>query len=145
VPSGRLMITTPNCGRLRLAFGGIERYSEPLGDHLHLYTRRALRELLEGFAFEQITIKKTAGGLGAGRLLLADAVREAGSSQGGSPSCADQAEPDSWALAWLRVEPVSGTVGSRWYARSSEGSARRGRRCWRSNDPSWSQLAELSG
>ena len=37
-PGGRLLLTTPNHGRLRLALGGIERFSEPLGDHLHLYT-----------------------------------------------------------------------------------------------------------
>ncbi len=37
-PAGRLLITTPSHGRLRLACGGMERFSEPLGDHLHLYT-----------------------------------------------------------------------------------------------------------
>ena len=42
VPGGRLLLTTPDHGRLRLLLGGIERYSEPLGDHLHLYTARSL-------------------------------------------------------------------------------------------------------
>ena len=37
-PRGRLLLTTPSHGRLRLLAGGIERYSEPLGDHLHLYS-----------------------------------------------------------------------------------------------------------
>ncbi len=74
-PSGRLLLTTPNHARLRLAFGGIERYSEPLGDHLHLYTRRSLRELLDAFAFEEVSIKRVAGVLGARRLLFAHAAR----------------------------------------------------------------------
>ena len=52
VPRGRLLLTTPSHGRLRLAIGGIERYSEPLGDHLHLYSARSLRELLTEFDFE---------------------------------------------------------------------------------------------
>ena len=46
-PGGVLLITTPSHGRLRLALGGLERFSEPLGDHLHLYTRRSLTETLE--------------------------------------------------------------------------------------------------
>jgi SAM-dependent methyltransferase len=74
-PCGRLLITTPNCGRLRLAFGGVQRYSEPLGDHLHLYTRRSLREVLDAFAFGQVSIKRAAGVPGARRLLFAHAVR----------------------------------------------------------------------
>ena len=41
-PGGRLLVTTPSHGRLRVALGGVERFSEPLGDHLHLYTRRSL-------------------------------------------------------------------------------------------------------
>ena len=50
-PGGRLLLTTPAHGRLRVALGGIERFSEPLGDHLHLYTRSSLRRLLEEFGF----------------------------------------------------------------------------------------------
>jgi membrane-associated protease RseP (regulator of RpoE activity) len=33
--------------RLRVALSGVERFSEPLGDHLHLYTKRSLHGLLE--------------------------------------------------------------------------------------------------
>ncbi len=69
VPGGRLLITTPSHGRLRLAIGGIERYSEPLGDHLHLYTARSLRELLEEFDFAQVRVRG-AGGLPLFRRLL---------------------------------------------------------------------------
>src|SRR5207248_4950137 len=44
-PGGRLLLTTPSHGRLRLLLGGVERFSPPLGDHLHLYTRGSLRGL----------------------------------------------------------------------------------------------------
>jgi SAM-dependent methyltransferase len=75
VPRGRLLLTTPNHGRLRLALGGIERYSEPLGDHLHLYSARSLRELLEGFDFTQVDVKTLVGPPLLRRLLTARAVR----------------------------------------------------------------------
>lgn len=75
VPRGRLLLTTPNHGRLALALGGIERYSEPLGDHLHLYTARSLTDVLTEFGFADIEVR-TAGGLPLlRRLLLVQAVR----------------------------------------------------------------------
>jgi ubiquinone/menaquinone biosynthesis C-methylase UbiE len=55
-PRGRLLLTTPSHGRLLLAVGGIERYSQPLGDHLHLYTKRSLGSLLGEFGFGQIRV-----------------------------------------------------------------------------------------
>jgi len=60
-PRGRLLITTPSHGRLLLAVGGIERYSEPLGDHLHLYSKRSLRSLLEDFGFDGIEVRGVDG------------------------------------------------------------------------------------
>ncbi len=75
VPGGRLLITTPSHGRLRLAIGGIERFSEPLGDHLHLYTRRSLRELLVQFGFGEIEIRQAVGPPLLRRMLLARAER----------------------------------------------------------------------
>ncbi len=75
VPRGRLLLTTPDHGRLRLAIGGIERYSEPLGDHLHLYSARSLRELLTEFDFA-VNELRAAGGLPLlRRLLLVSAAR----------------------------------------------------------------------
>jgi ubiquinone/menaquinone biosynthesis C-methylase UbiE len=74
-PRGRLLLTTPSHGRLRLLAGGIERYSEPLGDHLHLYTARSLRELLRDFGFAEIEVRAVGGPPLARRLLLARAVR----------------------------------------------------------------------
>jgi SAM-dependent methyltransferase len=75
VPRGRLLLTTPSHGRLRLAIGGIERYSEPLGDHLHLYTARSLRELLIEFGFDVSELRAAGGPPLFRRLLLASAIR----------------------------------------------------------------------
>ncbi|HEY1524203.1 MAG TPA: class I SAM-dependent methyltransferase [Solirubrobacteraceae bacterium] len=74
-PSGRLLLTTPSHGRVRVALGGVERFSEPLGDHLHLYTRRSLRSLLDEFGFERVQVRAAAGPPLFRRLLLARAVR----------------------------------------------------------------------
>ena len=74
-PGGRLLVTTPSHGRLRVALGGIERFSEPLGDHLHLYTRGSLRSLLGEFGFDPVTVRAAGGPPGLRRLLLAVGVR----------------------------------------------------------------------
>jgi ubiquinone/menaquinone biosynthesis C-methylase UbiE len=74
-PRGRLLVTTPSHGRLRLLLGGIERYSEPLGDHLHLYTKRTLGEVLDEFGFGQIEVRAVDGPPLLRRMLLARAVR----------------------------------------------------------------------
>jgi ubiquinone/menaquinone biosynthesis C-methylase UbiE len=74
-PRGRLLLTTPAHGRLRLLAGGIGRYSDPLGDHLHLYTARSLRDLLLGFGFDSIRISAAGGPPLVRRLLLAHAQR----------------------------------------------------------------------
>lgn len=74
-PRGRLLLTTPSHGRLRLALGGIERYSDPLGDHLHLYTRASLGGLLAEFGFSDISVRTAGGPPLARRLLLARAAR----------------------------------------------------------------------
>jgi len=74
-PRGRLLVTTPSHGRLRLALGGIERFSPPLGDHLHLYSRRSLAQLLHEFGFGEITIGTVGGPAPVARMLLARAVR----------------------------------------------------------------------
>jgi ubiquinone/menaquinone biosynthesis C-methylase UbiE len=74
-PGGRLLVTTPSHGRLRVAVAGIERFSEPLGDHLHLYTRASLTQLLGEFGFGEISVRPAAGPPFWRRLLLARAVR----------------------------------------------------------------------
>jgi SAM-dependent methyltransferase len=74
-PGGRLLLTTPNHGRLRVALHGVEQFSEPLGDHLHLYTRRSLGTLFDEFGFGEISVRTSAGPPLLRRLLLAKAVR----------------------------------------------------------------------
>jgi SAM-dependent methyltransferase len=74
-PGGRLLLTTPSHGRLRVAARGIERFSEPLGDHLHLYTRSSLRTLLEEFGFREMSVRAVGGPPLLKRLLLARATR----------------------------------------------------------------------
>ena len=74
-PGGRLLATTPNHGRVGILVHGLERYSDPLSDHLHLYTRRSLARLLAEFGFGEIEVR-TAGGVPLMRpLLLARAAR----------------------------------------------------------------------
>jgi len=75
VPGGRLLVTTPNHGRLLIALGGLERFAEPLGDHLHLYTRRSLLAVLTEFGFQPVQIWGAGGPPLLRRLLLARAVR----------------------------------------------------------------------
>jgi len=74
-PGGRLLLTTPSHGRLRLLFGGVTRYSEPLGDHLHLYTKASLRELLDEFGFGEVSVRAVGGSPLLRRLLLGRGVR----------------------------------------------------------------------
>jgi SAM-dependent methyltransferase len=74
-PSGRLLLTTPSHGRMRLALGGVARFSEPLGDHLHLYTRRSLQEVLTEFGFGPVTVRTAGGPPLLRRLLMASAMR----------------------------------------------------------------------
>jgi SAM-dependent methyltransferase len=74
VPGGRLLITTPSHGRLRLLVGGIERYSPPLGDHLHLYSRASLAALLGDFGFTEVRVRSAGGAPLMRATLLARAV-----------------------------------------------------------------------
>ncbi len=75
VPGGRLLVTTPAHGRLRVALGGIERFSPPLGDHLHLYTAASLQTLLGEFGFGEVTVRAVGGPPGLRRVLLGRGVR----------------------------------------------------------------------
>jgi ubiquinone/menaquinone biosynthesis C-methylase UbiE len=74
-PGARLLITTPNHTRLRLAVKGIGAVSEPLGDHLHLYGRRTLATVLAEFGFDSVEVSAAAGRGPCSRLLLASARR----------------------------------------------------------------------
>ncbi len=61
VPRGRLLLSTPDHPRLALALRGIGPYSDPLGDHLHLYTRRSLAGLLAEFGFGEVRVTRVGG------------------------------------------------------------------------------------
>jgi ubiquinone/menaquinone biosynthesis C-methylase UbiE len=74
-PRGRLTVTTPAHGRLPVLLGGVERFSEPLGDHLHLYTRGSLAGVLHDFGFGEVTVRAAGGPPLLRRLLLARGVR----------------------------------------------------------------------
>jgi SAM-dependent methyltransferase len=75
VPRGTLLLTTPSHGRLQLAAKGIEAFSDPLGDHLHLYSRASLQALLAEFGFGQVNVRTAGGPPLWRRLLLARASR----------------------------------------------------------------------
>jgi ubiquinone/menaquinone biosynthesis C-methylase UbiE len=74
-PGGRLLVTTPSHGRLPLLLHGIAWFSPPLGDHLHLYTRASLREVLDELGFDPVAVRSAAGPPLLRRVLLARAER----------------------------------------------------------------------
>jgi SAM-dependent methyltransferase len=74
-PGGRLLLTTPDHGRLRALVLGMERLSAPLGDHLHLYTRASLRATLTEFGFGEVDVRAVGGAPLMRRVLLANGVR----------------------------------------------------------------------
>ncbi len=74
-PGGRLVLTTPNHSRAAILLYGLERYSEPLGDHLHLYTRRSLGATLSEFGLLRVDVHTAGGAPLLRRLLLARGVR----------------------------------------------------------------------
>ncbi len=55
---GALLVTTPARGRGRLLLSGPP---DPLGDELHLYTRRSLAATLAGFGFEEVRVGRLGG------------------------------------------------------------------------------------
>jgi SAM-dependent methyltransferase len=61
VPGGGLLLTTPSHGRVPVFVRGVDRFSEPLGDHLHLYTRRSLAQLLHEFGFGSVRVRAVGG------------------------------------------------------------------------------------
>jgi SAM-dependent methyltransferase len=74
-PDGRLLVTTPNHPRAALAARGIDHFSEPFGDHLHLYTRRSLRAALSELGFASVEVRAIGGPPLLKRMLAARALR----------------------------------------------------------------------
>lgn len=79
-PGGRLLLSTPAHGRLRvlrlaLSRRAFEAHFDPCADHLRFYTGAGLTRLLNRFGFQEVSVRAAAGPLAARRLLLARAVR----------------------------------------------------------------------
>ena len=74
-PGGRLLLTTPAHGRLRLLLARSRALLRTAGDHLHLYTARSLRTLLGGFGFADTRVWAASGPPLFRRTLFARAVR----------------------------------------------------------------------
>jgi 2-polyprenyl-6-hydroxyphenyl methylase/3-demethylubiquinone-9 3-methyltransferase len=67
-PGGLLVVSTPDHRRaLRLWLGlsarAFERHFEPRSDHVRFFTRRSLRNLLEGAGFEAVAVRARRGQL----------------------------------------------------------------------------------
>ena len=63
---GTLAVTTPAHGRLtglRVVLGGFERPFDPLSPHLRFFSRRSLRELLDGMGFDVRAVRRRRGTL----------------------------------------------------------------------------------
>jgi ubiquinone/menaquinone biosynthesis C-methylase UbiE len=60
-PEGRLLVTTPSHGRVRALVRGLEADLDPLGPALRFYTRRSLRDALEAFGFDQVSVRGAGG------------------------------------------------------------------------------------
>jgi 2-polyprenyl-3-methyl-5-hydroxy-6-metoxy-1,4-benzoquinol methylase len=79
-PGGRLLLSTPAHGRLRVLWLALSRrafeaHFDPRADHLRFYTRSGLTRLLSEFGFQEVSVRAAAGPPGARRLLLARGVR----------------------------------------------------------------------
>jgi ubiquinone/menaquinone biosynthesis C-methylase UbiE len=79
-PGGRLLLSTPAHGRLRVLWLALSRrafeaHFDPCADHLRFYTRSDLTRLLEEFGFQEVSVRAAAGPPGARRLLLGCAAR----------------------------------------------------------------------
>jgi len=79
-PGGRLLLSTPDHGRLRVLWLALSRrafegHFDPRADHLRFYARSGLSRLLGELGFHDVAVRAAAGPPGARRLLLARAVR----------------------------------------------------------------------
>ncbi|MFP4267908.1 MAG: class I SAM-dependent methyltransferase [Spirochaetaceae bacterium] len=63
-PGGRALITTPNAAGLQARLLG-KKWRSAIADHMHLFTRRTLKEMLENQGFE-VEYWKSWGGIAAG-------------------------------------------------------------------------------
>jgi SAM-dependent methyltransferase len=77
-PDGRLLVTVPDHGRVKrtlLALAHYDAHYDPLGQHVHFYTRRSLSHALHATGFEDVRLSPLGGPPLLRRALLARAVR----------------------------------------------------------------------
>jgi ubiquinone/menaquinone biosynthesis C-methylase UbiE len=75
---GRLLVTVPDHGRLKrtlLALAHYDAHYDPLGQHLHFYTRRSLARALHATGFEDVALRPLGGPPLLRQALVARAVR----------------------------------------------------------------------
>jgi SAM-dependent methyltransferase len=75
---GRLLVSTPWHGRLKtaaLALFAHERVLDPRGPHLRFYTPRGMRDVLDGFGFDDVRVSGLGGTPLFRSTLLAEARR----------------------------------------------------------------------
>jgi 2-polyprenyl-6-hydroxyphenyl methylase/3-demethylubiquinone-9 3-methyltransferase len=63
-PGGRLLVTVPFHGRVKVAVIGLLRFEshfDPTGQHLRFYTRRSLASTLERAGFEHVRVRAWGG------------------------------------------------------------------------------------
>jgi SAM-dependent methyltransferase len=63
-PGGRLLLTTPDHGRMKalaIALLRFDAHFDPLGQHVRFFTRRSLTAVLEGARLEDVRVRRTGG------------------------------------------------------------------------------------
>lgn len=77
---GLLLLSTPNVGRTALLLAALSSRAfrtrfDPRGEDLRFYRRETLTALLDDFGFREVRARAVGGPPGAGRVLLASAIR----------------------------------------------------------------------
>ena len=75
---GRLLVTVPDHGRLKrtlLALAHYDAHYDPLGQHVHFYTRRSLTRALHGTGFDEVRLDALGGPPLLRQALVGRAVR----------------------------------------------------------------------
>jgi ubiquinone/menaquinone biosynthesis C-methylase UbiE len=75
---GRLLVTVPDHGRLKrtlIALAHYDAHYDPLGQHVHFYTRRSLTRALHATGFDDVEVRPLGGPPLLRRALAARAVR----------------------------------------------------------------------
>jgi SAM-dependent methyltransferase len=63
-PGGRLLVTTPDHGRVKrlvIALARFDEHFDPMGQHVRFFTRRSLSDALEAARFGSVDVRSTGG------------------------------------------------------------------------------------